>query len=61
MSWQRLNIGSRVNREVHARFWEQPEVKSLRLTRLERRVPRDPNRWIANGSVDPIASTGRPT
>ena len=34
MSWQRLNIGSRVNREVHARFWEQPEVKSFRLTRL---------------------------
>jgi hypothetical protein len=31
---RRPNIGSRVNREVHARFWEQPEVKSLRLTRL---------------------------
>lgn len=38
MSWQRLNIGSRVNREVHARFWEQPEVKSLRLTRLIQRL-----------------------
>jgi hypothetical protein len=23
MSWQRPNIGSRVNREVHARFWER--------------------------------------
>ena len=24
MPWVRLNIGSRVNREVHARFWERP-------------------------------------
>ena len=36
MSWQRPNIGSRVNREVHARFWERPEVKSLRATRHSR-------------------------
>ena len=36
MSWQRPNIGSRVNREVHARFWEQPEAQFLRLTRLDR-------------------------
>ncbi len=27
MSWQRPNIGSRVTREGHARFWERPEVK----------------------------------
>jgi hypothetical protein len=33
MPWQRPNIGSRVNREVHARFWERPEVKFLRATR----------------------------
>jgi len=33
MLWQRLNIGSRVSREVHARFWESPEVKALRATR----------------------------
>ena len=33
MSWQRPNIGSRVNREGHARFWERPEVKFLRATR----------------------------
>lgn len=26
-----------MNREVHARFWEQPEVKFLRLTRLDHR------------------------
>ena len=36
MSWQRPNIGSRVNREVHARFWERAEVKFLR--RLDRSV-----------------------
>src|SRR5262249_34968594 len=27
MSWQRPNIGSRVTREGHARFWERPVVK----------------------------------
>ena len=29
MAWQRPNIGSRVNREVHARFWEHAEVVRL--------------------------------
>jgi len=38
MSWQRPNIGSRVTREGHARFWEQPEVKVLRLTRQSQRL-----------------------
>jgi Putative polyhydroxyalkanoic acid system protein (PHA_gran_rgn) len=33
MLWQRPTIGSRVNREVHARFWERAEVKFLRATR----------------------------
>src|SRR5262245_56171740 len=33
MSWQRPNIGSRMNREVHVRFWERPGVKVLRATR----------------------------
>src|SRR5262245_3534339 len=33
MSWHRPNIGSRVTREGHARFWERPEVKFLRATR----------------------------
>src|ERR1039458_4167498 len=37
MLWQRPNIGSRVNREVHARFWERAEVKFLRATRHSRR------------------------
>src|SRR2546430_10973760 len=35
MSWQRPNIGSRMNREVHVRFWERAEVKFLRATRLD--------------------------
>ena len=34
---QRPNIGSRVNREVHARFWERAEVRFLRATRQSRR------------------------
>src|SRR4029077_6161349 len=33
VSWQRPNIGSRVTREGHARFWERPEVKFLPATR----------------------------
>src|SRR5215472_14630779 len=36
MPWQRPNIGSRVTREGHARFWERPEVKFLRATRQSR-------------------------
>src|SRR4029077_8853954 len=38
MSWQRPDNGSRMNREVHVRFWESPEVKVLRATRHERRI-----------------------
>ena len=33
MSWKRPDIGSRVTREGHARFWERPEVKLLRAPR----------------------------
>jgi transposase len=36
MSWQRPNIGSRMNREVHVRVWERAEVKFLRATRHSR-------------------------
>ena len=36
---QRSNIGSRVTREGHARFWERPEVKFLRATRHEDAFP----------------------
>src|SRR5207253_2549604 len=48
MSWQRPNIGSRVNREVHARFWERLGVKLLRATR---QLPssRNPSRISAKG------------
>ena len=38
MSWQRPNIGSRVTREGHARFWERPEVKFLRATRQRKEI-----------------------
>jgi hypothetical protein len=37
MPWQRPNIGSRMNREVHVRFWERPRVKVPRATRQKRR------------------------
>src|SRR5262249_36787738 len=40
MPWKRLNIGSRMNREVHVRFWERPEVRLLRATRQTRRFRR---------------------
>ena len=36
---QRPNVGSRVTRESHARFWERPEVKFLRATRRVSRAP----------------------
>jgi hypothetical protein len=36
--WQRPNIGSRANREVHARFWERLGVKLLRATRHNQQV-----------------------
>src|SRR5262249_22639066 len=43
MSWQRPNIGSRVTREGHARFWERPEVKFLRATQHPRPRPAKPH------------------
>ena len=33
-----VNIGSRVNREVHARFRERPKVRFLRATRQSRQT-----------------------
>jgi hypothetical protein len=36
---QRPNIGSRVTREGHARFWERPEVQFLRATRRFETLP----------------------
>jgi Group II intron, maturase-specific domain len=46
LSWKWPNNGSRMNREVHVRFWESPEVKVLRATRQTRPFP----------SVEPHAS-----
>ncbi len=37
MSWKRVNIGSRMSREVHVRFWERPGVRFPRATRQKRR------------------------
>jgi len=31
--WQRPDNGSHMNREIHVRFWESPEVKVLQATR----------------------------
>ena len=49
MSWQRPNIGSRVTREGHARFWERPKVKFLRATRQSL-----PKRDVRVTSVHPL-------
>src|SRR5258705_2144129 len=55
MSWQRPNIGGRMNREVHVRFWERPEVKVLRATRQgETNVTTEPwsaVEWIADADL----------
>jgi RNA-directed DNA polymerase len=42
MSWKRPNNRSRMNREVHVRFWESPGVKVLRATRPHRRFAATP-------------------
>jgi hypothetical protein len=53
MSWQRPNIGSRVTREGHARFWERPEVKFLRATRHFRLCrPGSPHRTERSSTGD---------
>jgi hypothetical protein len=36
LPWKRPNIGSRMNREVHVRIWERPEVRVLRATSRKR-------------------------
>ena len=49
---QRPNIGSRVTREGHARFWERPEVKFVRATRRLRSISplnaNGSNGWFAD-------------
>jgi hypothetical protein len=55
MSRQRRNIGSRVTREGHARFWERPGVKFRRATR--RTSPfRGEDRKVCNRRISPVAA-----
>src|SRR5882762_2387982 len=62
MSWKRPNIGSRVSREVHARFWERAEVKVLRATRHSRRFGFVPFRGVADmNSSGEVAKGHKPT
>ena len=60
---QRPNIGSRVTREGHARFWERPEVKFLPATRQTEKVRhrrRDGRVTSNNGNVWRQAGTAVP-
>src|SRR6516225_4533405 len=54
LSWKRPNIGSRMNREVHVRIWERPEVRVLRATRRPTRVGRN-----AIARIMPLANGDR--
>src|SRR6516164_8234565 len=66
---QRPNVGSRVTREGHARFWERPEVKFLRATRRvsrtrgfrqargRRNADRSPIRSSAKAALPALART----
>ena len=66
---QRPNIGSRVTREGHARFWERPEVKFLRATRQtekdlhRRRISPEPPiaEMFADGLAQPVRATNGPS
>src|SRR5262245_44352354 len=55
MSWQRPNIGSRMNREVHVRFWERPGVKVLRATRQPLAESREITREGSDGPRSDMA------
>jgi hypothetical protein len=52
MPWQRPNIGSRMNREVHVRFRERLRVKLPRATRQSRHFGRRPAPSGLPGSTD---------
>src|ERR1035437_4551183 len=56
MPRQRPNIGSRMNREVHVRFWERPRVKVPRATRQTRRFKSLP----ATSALPPSTDIIRP-
>jgi hypothetical protein len=51
---QRSNIGSRVTRKGHARFWERPEVQILWATRCEPPSQRGTKRQIFTTSISEI-------
>ena len=55
--WKRPSIGSRVNREVHARIWERPRVRFLRATRPWRHFAA-PNNHAAIGVTTDIYRHG---
>ena len=50
MPWQRPDIGSRMNREVHVRFWERLGVKVPRATRQSRLLI-DVHSWSARPPI----------
>src|SRR5262245_66629218 len=58
MSWQRPNIGSRVTREGHARFWERPEVEFLRATRRFSTTIRQPSRSESSPAITRLMMSG---
>src|SRR5712671_5345324 len=59
MPWKRPNNGSRMNREVHVRFWESPEVKVLRATRQKGKMAII-NRESAVTPAPEVGGRGRP-
>src|SRR6266404_9911621 len=59
LPWKRPNIGSRMNREVHVRIWERPEVRVLRATRhFETKKPCRAR--VLCSSLAPLAPDTRP-
>jgi hypothetical protein len=60
MPWQRPNIGSRMNREVHVRFWERPRVKLPRATRqtLPKWLVRATSAFPSKATVQRTSRTG---
>jgi hypothetical protein len=48
-----------MNREIHVRFWESPEVKVLRATRHERRFSRCRRRVRSTSGTGKIAAAQR--
>ncbi len=47
-----------MNREVHVRFWESPEVKVLRATRHEQRIRTNASAAGRPQTADPASGQG---